>query len=409
MKKTILLLACILIFTGIQAQFVSNVPATGDATNAVTYLKWTTADGLPSNTINDLLFDASGLLWIATNSGVSTFNGTTFTNYTTANGLASNTVSRLYKDHLNRIWAEGANTFSFYNGTWQPHPINSQLIGLGDNMNGGLFQDNSHNFYFSSHNPGSIYTFDETHLEVYIPRANYSTYSAKFDINNNLWILAYDTISKYVSKVRVNKTYLNSYGCGGYNKIVTDKNNMLWVLQCNGLYKSLDFDTFSFLGSTWNYYWDVAFDSQNNAVFGRYAKASGGIKILRGSTWSEFSTPQGFISTTVNAVEISSIDKIWAGADDGLYQINEVITSNENLHTNTNFISPNPVKENFTVDFRGNDLSLTITDINGRLLMNRNKLTSGELVDVSSFNTGLYFVRITDKNGVSKVGKFVKN
>ncbi len=237
MKKSLLIFACSAIFLSIHAQFESNAPSNGENLNLITYQKWTTANGLIANKINDLQFDINGLLWIATNSGISTFDGTTFTNYTTANGLASNTVTRLYKDHLNRIWAEGANTFSIFNGTtWQAHPINSQLTALGDNMNGKVFQDNSNNFYFISHNPGSIYKFDETHYELHIPRANYSTYSARFDINNNLWILAYDTISKYNGTTRVNRQYLNSFSCGGYNKIVSDRNNHLWVLHCNGLY-----------------------------------------------------------------------------------------------------------------------------------------------------------------------------
>ncbi len=408
MKKSLLLLVCIMLFLNLQAQYVSNAPALENSPNAVTYQKWTTAEGLIANKINDLQFDANGLLWIATNSGISSFDGTTFTNYTTANGLASNTVTSLYKDHLNRIWAEGANTFSVYNGSWQAHPINSQLVGLGDNMNGGIFQDNSNNFYFISHNPGSVYKFDETHYELHIPRANYSTYSARFDINNNLWILAYDTISKYNGTTRVSRQYLNSFSCGGYNKIVTDKNNHLWVLHCNGLYKSTDYSTFFQLGDTWNYYHDAGFDSQNNAVFGRYGKV-GGIKTYNGSVFREIKAPEGFINGAVYAIEINSIDKIWAGSDDGLYLINEVITSNLTPYDNQSLIEPNPVKNSFKIKNSEDVVMINIFDLSGKELMKFLQPRQFNLIDVNSLQSGIYFVRITKKSGLSNVEKFIKN
>ncbi len=150
-----------------------------------------------------------------------------------------------------------------------------------------------------------------------------------------MWILAYDSISKYSGTTRVSRQYLNDFGCGGYNKIVTDRNNHLWVLHCNGLYKCTDFTTFFQLGDTWNYYMDAGFDSQNNAIFGRYGKA-GGIKTFNGSTWRLFNQPEGFIDGAINAIQISSIDKIWGGGDDGLYLINEVITSHLNIISKDN-------------------------------------------------------------------------
>ncbi len=408
MKKSLLIFACSVFFLNIHAQFISNAPAKGENMNLITYQKWTTTDGLIANKINDLQFDADGLLWIATNSGISTFNGTTFTNYTTANGLASNTVTRLYKDHLNRIWAEGANTFSVYNGTWQAHPINSQLIGLGDNMNGKVFQDNTNNFYFISHNPGSVYKFDETHYELYIPRANYSTYSARFDINNNLWILAYDTISKYVSSNRISRQYLNDFACGGYNKIVTDRNNHLWALQCNGLYKCTDYSNFYQMGDEWNYYMDAGFDSKNNAIFGRYGKV-GGIKTFNGSVWRVFKSPEGFIDGAINAIEISSIDKIWAGGDDGLYLINEVITSDLSPSVKKSIISPNPVLNYFVLNSSEIGSLITITDLSGKVLMKYENSNLNSPIDVSSLVKGIYLVKVLNLQGTITVDKFIKN
>ncbi|NBX81068.1 MAG: T9SS C-terminal target domain-containing protein, partial [Flavobacteriales bacterium] len=61
---------------------------------------------------------------------------------------------------------------------------------------------------------------------------------------------------------------------------------------------------------------------------------------------------------------------------------------------------PNPVSDILTVSFKNpsmDDIGLTITDINGRILMDKNigneELTT--LIDVSSFATGMYFVQCT--------------
>ncbi len=61
-------------------------------------------DGLPSNTIYDLLEDKNGLLWIATNKGISVYDGVVFKNYTTDDGLADNDVIDLLEDSAGRMW-----------------------------------------------------------------------------------------------------------------------------------------------------------------------------------------------------------------------------------------------------------------------------------------------------------------
>jgi ligand-binding sensor domain-containing protein len=55
-------------------------------------LHYTIEDGLPSNQVFDVIQDDDGFLWIATDRGVSKFDGKKFINYTTSDGLLNNTV-----------------------------------------------------------------------------------------------------------------------------------------------------------------------------------------------------------------------------------------------------------------------------------------------------------------------------
>src|SRR5580765_3228340 len=56
---------------------------------------YTTADGLARDQINRIVQDSHGFLWFCTVEGLSRFDGYRFTNYTTANGLPSGMVNDL--------------------------------------------------------------------------------------------------------------------------------------------------------------------------------------------------------------------------------------------------------------------------------------------------------------------------
>src|SRR5690606_6035298 len=60
-----------------------------------TFTHFTTADGLPNNTVYGILDDSDGNLWLSTNRGISLFNtqSRAFTNFDVDNGLQSNEVN----------------------------------------------------------------------------------------------------------------------------------------------------------------------------------------------------------------------------------------------------------------------------------------------------------------------------
>lgn len=68
---------------------------------------YTTSDGLPSSETYDIIQDKKGYIWIATDRGVSRFDGYSFKNITTSDGLADNTVLSFYEDQNGRIWFHG--------------------------------------------------------------------------------------------------------------------------------------------------------------------------------------------------------------------------------------------------------------------------------------------------------------
>ncbi len=67
-------------------------------------IRYTTKDGLPSNSIYRTIIDKKGFLWIAGETGVTRYDGKTFKNYTTINGLPDNEVTELMIDSSGRLW-----------------------------------------------------------------------------------------------------------------------------------------------------------------------------------------------------------------------------------------------------------------------------------------------------------------
>lgn len=72
---------------------------------AGTYTKYTIADGLADNMINDIAFDNLGQVWVATDMGLSMFNGSTWTTYDKTNsGIPGEAIYYLAVTSENKVW-----------------------------------------------------------------------------------------------------------------------------------------------------------------------------------------------------------------------------------------------------------------------------------------------------------------
>ena len=68
------------------------------------FKNFTVDDGLASNETYQMLEDLKGQIWIATDQGISKFDGYQFKNFTTENGLSENTIYGFHLDRRGRIW-----------------------------------------------------------------------------------------------------------------------------------------------------------------------------------------------------------------------------------------------------------------------------------------------------------------
>ncbi|MBN8691662.1 MAG: SpoIIE family protein phosphatase [Bacteroidetes bacterium] len=87
--------------------------------------------GLAQSNVAATVQDANGYYWLATESGLSKFDGKNFTNYTTENGLADNNITGLLIDKNKTLWLTHDNGLltSYNNNQFKTH--NVKEIGTG--------------------------------------------------------------------------------------------------------------------------------------------------------------------------------------------------------------------------------------------------------------------------------------
>lgn len=80
-----------------------------DNQNSFVHNSWSLEDGIPVNSINDILQDQSGYIWLATYDGLVRFNGTSFKTFRRSEypSLLNNRMDYLFEDSNERIWILG--------------------------------------------------------------------------------------------------------------------------------------------------------------------------------------------------------------------------------------------------------------------------------------------------------------
>lgn len=106
------------------------------------------------NTINDILEDRHGNIWLASEQGVSKFDGTSFSHFTEKEGLSNKIVNCIIEDLLGNLWfgtyGGGVNK---YNGHTFTHFTVQE--GLLNNFIYSIIQDHEGNLWIGS-NAGLI-------------------------------------------------------------------------------------------------------------------------------------------------------------------------------------------------------------------------------------------------------------
>jgi len=119
-------------------------------------------EGLPASNIYDMLNDANGYVWFASDNGVIRYNGFEFTHFTTEQGLPFNSTLIMYEDYKGRIWflSYSGELSYFENDKITIYPCNDTIKKhFEDNYIDRLTVDSSEQIWFSPRQ-GGIFMLD---------------------------------------------------------------------------------------------------------------------------------------------------------------------------------------------------------------------------------------------------------
>jgi ligand-binding sensor domain-containing protein/serine phosphatase RsbU (regulator of sigma subunit) len=171
-------------------------------------------NGLSQNTVNALLEDKDGFLWIGTDDGLNRYDGQNITIYkhirSDATTIPDNQIMSLYEDNQGHIWV----------GT---------LAGLA------LYDNNTNQF--------TSFRKDETTKDSTNSLVDNNVKAITQDKDGFLWIGTTNGLSKLDTKTTTFTNYTATendsllLGSNTINKLIVDKNNNLWIGTTKGLNK----------------------------------------------------------------------------------------------------------------------------------------------------------------------------
>jgi len=332
---------------------------------------WTSADGLPGNTITDLMQDTTGYLYIGTYGGLVRFDGVEFLTmnrsvnsrydfvsarsifqdkfgniwvgsndegvaciapnrsvrmFTVQDGLPNNSVRAVCEDQEGNIWVGTAGGVAYIE-----HGVGKILRPAGlEQYNeesiivSSLYCDTAGRMWVTGSSPGSIYLYSKGSFSRYTGIQSLKDPVVNIVAQDSRGTFWFGASPHYAVRIDSGGERLYDLGHGNQpgtivNAILQDKNGNLWfgldsgvAIMHNGELSFYDQKD----GLTDNNIKTILEDREGNIWL---ATDRGGVEKLSLSKFKTISMP-----TTVNAIAQSPDGElVWLGADDGLYCLDQ--------------------------------------------------------------------------------------
>jgi len=255
---------------------------------------------LSNNTINSLLFDSTGNLWVGTANGLNRYHaGTGFVHYFNdpafSKSLSENSIASLYEDHSGILW-------------------------IGTHGGGVNIYDRQRDlFAYYRHDAQDKNSINDNSItSIYVDSEGYAWVGTGNGLNRFSWT------SNSVLSYQNNRKDLSSLGFNEVTSTYEDQDGTLWIGTFNGL-DSFDRTTSAFThyrrdladssSLSSNYVYTVFVDRQNNVWVGTYA----GLDLLDRATGKfihyayQMDNPASLSGNIVITIYEDQEGNLWAG------------------------------------------------------------------------------------------------
>jgi len=322
---------------------------------------------LPVNYVYPVMRDTQGNLWVGTRGGgVVRLTGASFTIFGTNQGIPSNIVRSLFEDNNGNIWvgtgdggSPGQGVAKFNGVSWTKY---STVNGLAGNTVRGIIQDSQ----------------------------------------NNMWFATSTGLSKFNGTTWTNYTTNNGLTHNNLTGIAIDLIGRIWVCTWGGGICILD--PYS---NTWSYFTEqnsdissnnihcIAVDRFRNIWIGTYDYGLNFYSFGE-TSWTLYTTAHGLPHNKVNVIFIDPFDGVWVGTNGGVATNNPTVNLIKNKPDELK-IYPNPVNDYLYLNNVLNKSTITIYDMNGKIVYSYKFEKNNIKIDMTSFEQGTYFVSISNE------------
>ena len=217
------------------------------------FKKFGVKEGLSQITVNKIIEDRQGFIWVATQDGLNRFDGNEFKIFRSipkdTTSLSDNNVYDLAEDQQGNIWAAtvsgGMCKYNPLTGKFTRYLYNKDSIKsrFGDKTARTIHIDAKNRIWVGHPKGLAVYnekqnTFEKVHLKHEATK-NTSVFDLDSDKEGNLWVgtangmFLVNTSTLKVVKAITNKTSDSTIGPGQVIRLIVDQAGLVWILQPN--------------------------------------------------------------------------------------------------------------------------------------------------------------------------------
>lgn len=377
--------------------------------HAQTFTTWGTGQGLPNTDVRDVAVAPDGKVWVATGSGIASFDGatfnsytvgshptflnddtyaievldngdvwvgtdfglsvlqgSTFTNYTTANGLGDNEIKNIKQAPNGDVWLATINGATRYNGS-SFTAFGSPSIPFGGTTHVAFASNGD---VLLSGGLGGVIVYNGTTFAAITTAGGLLSNrirSIAIDAQQNKWVGTADGIS-----------VLNAS-----NVHVADHEHVFILPPPDELNPITDM-LVDDAGRVWA------------AVYVDYLVTEGGVSVYANGAWSQYEEDDGLAGPNVRRLAKDVSGNIWLATSTGLTRISNISIGVEERAAMSFKLLPNPASAYVEVmlDAPVSYALVDVRDASGRLVMQERASGQRLRFDVSALQAGLYLMRL---------------
>jgi ligand-binding sensor domain-containing protein len=272
----------------------------------------TTADGLASNILTDVVVDSDNRVWASSYEGLSMFDGSEWVTYGISDGLPSLEINSLSLDTTGNVWISTQDGAASYTGG--SFELLAELGSPGRMKINHIFFDRGANIWVSSAEKGifakidGVWTHTDQQKGLHDSTSNFVAQS--WDLK--VWCASNSGIFNYGGVGWHFYPSLSAFGAALTNHIEASSRK-LWFFTYNGVHASY--------GGQWtNYTTDEGLMS-NNATAGlvvsdtkAYVGTDLGLSVIDGETILNFSVPNTPVGSNFISVSVDDLGRAWVGS-----------------------------------------------------------------------------------------------